>query len=102
MLTNISIEKYGDYVKRNGEWLSTARELYKIQEALRALSISEKKVKGSLILLSESKNAKGGGFIFSCTERKGLIRYKDIPELKTIDLEQFRGESVYSYKLEKK
>lgn len=49
--------------------------------------------------LSQGVDSKGGGYIFACTYRKGSVQYKDIPQLKGVNLEQFRGQEVETWKL---
>lgn len=91
-----------DYVpKEDNSWKQTAREWLDIQAQLQALQEREEALRGSLISMSGKSNSKGGGIKLSRTLRKGHIEYKNIPELKGVDLEKYRKESSESWRIGK-
>jgi Golgi nucleoside diphosphatase len=87
-------------IERGEKWITKAREYAMVKKSLKELQENERKLQAQLIELSEGVDSKGGGYIFTCTERKGSVQYKDIPELKGVNLEQFRGDSVNVWKIE--
>ena len=92
---------YSDHIKRGHEWIEVARELYEVQMLLKQYAAQEKKLKAHLQEMSEHKNAIGGGYKFTCIERNGTVNYKLIPELKEVDLDQYRGPGSESWQLRK-
>jgi hypothetical protein len=76
----------------------------KIQEAFKRLKVLKSEqdlIKAEIDSLKSliSKNAKHDklafeDMIFYKSKRKGSVKYREIPELKEVDLEEFRGESV--------
>ena len=80
-------------------WLETAQLLYQIQEQRKDLIKREAELKEQLIALSGDKTHSEGAYIFLKDIRKGSVQYKDIPELKSVDLEQYRSSLVTSWSL---
>lgn len=85
--------------QQSTEWILKAKELYRIREMRRNMEKMEEELMGQLKVLSGNQSARGGGLRFELTERKGQINYKIIPELKEVNLEQYRCEPVYVWKL---
>jgi hypothetical protein len=56
-------------------------------------------VSQELRVLSDNKSSMGGSFIYECTLRQGNVDYKSIPELKSINLEKYRKEESFVWKL---
>lgn len=54
-----------------------------------------------LATLSPKTSAQGGGVIFKRSYMKGAIDYKSIPELKEVDLEQYRKPSIEKLSIKK-
>ena len=92
---------YSDHIKRGAEWIEIARQYYEVQMQLKALSAQDKVLKAKIKELSDNKNAIGGGFRWTSIERNGLVNYKLIPELKEVDLDEYRGEGSQSWQLRK-
>ena len=89
-------------VKRSGEWVVYALELYEVQCEIKRLGELADVVKDELIRLSERVDSKCNGFEFKFLSRPGSVKYKDIPELKDVDLDPYRGNTVSFWKLLKK
>jgi len=87
------------FIKREGIWVDKAKELFSIQEKKRQLEKLEEILKKELVSLSGEVNSQGGGFIFETYNRLGSIEYKDIPELKAVNLERYRKPDVLCWKL---
>lgn len=97
----VTVSILDDHVHRKSEWISVARELYKLRQTRKELVIQEAKLADNLKALSENKNAKGGGFAFTCCRRKGAVDYSKVKELAGVDLEPYRKGSVVAWKISK-
>lgn len=87
-----------DFKKRkDDEWITLAEEWRSIHSQLDTLTTREKEIRKQLIDLSNNESCIGGGIRFKRSEGKGRIAYAKIPELKNIDLEQYRGKPIIKY-----
>jgi len=59
----------------------------------------EETFRKNLIALSDGKNCKGNGIKLTKYARKGAVQYAKIPELEKVDLEQYRGKTIESYRI---
>ncbi len=83
------------YIERGGDWISTATQLAKIRAQIKELESQEKFLTLELKSLSEGACSKGGGFVWSCIVRKGSVDYSSVPQLRGVDLEQYRKVSWF-------
>jgi len=83
-----------DFIKRTKDWGNVAREAYKAQKKRKEYEEIEKNLLKKLKELSEFESSEANGFRFQKTERKGVIKYSAIPELKDIDLELDRSDTT--------
>jgi len=83
------------------KWISKAEKLYDIKSQIKNLYEKADLLMEELKELSNNKSAFGGNFLFMLSFRKGGIDYEVIPELKQVDLEQYRKEQVAMWKLDK-
>lgn len=103
-------EFYNDYLKqiKNPDEhlvdLIQTKEAVELANAYRAFKedMAQAKVfmddaKSQLIELADGKKTNISGVLVYPIERKGTINYKKIPELKDVDLEQYRGNSSTSW-----
>jgi len=97
----VTVSIMDDHTQRKSDWISIARQLYKLKQTRKELVKQEGKLQEELKVLSEDKNAKGGGFAFTCFMRKGSVEYAKVKELEGIDLEPYRKGSVLMWKLSK-
>lgn len=97
----VTVSVLDDHVHRKSDWITIARQLYKLKQTRKELVKQEAKLKEELELLSENKNAKGGGFAFTCFMRRGAVDYSNVKELEGVDLEPYRKGSVAMWKLSK-
>ena len=81
----------GDYIEREDDiWVQCARNLVDVQSKIKALQEEEEALRNQLIFLSDGNNAKGGGISLCQFFRRGSVDYSKIPELKGVDLDQYR------------
>jgi putative phage-type endonuclease len=94
-----------DYVEReDGLWDAAAYELLMLDKELEAYEDLKKKrdtIRDRLIELANGRNTRGGGVKLTQSFPKGRINYETIPELKLVDLEQYREPSKERWTLSK-
>ena len=83
-------------------WSEAAVELYNLKLKIKELEVKEAELTKTLIELSGDETREDEEFEFKRVPTKGSIDYKVIPELKAIDLEQYRKESRISWRLVRK
>ena len=81
------------------EFLSYAKELLDIQEKLYDLNMKRRYVEKVLREKLDNKTYEACGYKYETTGRVGAVIYEDIPELKSVDLEQYRGAPVNVWRL---
>lgn len=86
-------------VKTDQSWCEAASEWNLISRQLKELEAKEKAAKESLVAMSSNQNCIGAGVKLSRVLRKGNVDYSAIPELKSLDLENYRKKSSVYYKL---
>lgn len=91
---------------RGNDWVELAKRLYEVTQEKKLLMLSERKLIDDLKAMSDHKSSAGGDplngdFKFEITERLGVVNYKIVPELRGLDLEQYRKEGSESWKLSK-
>lgn len=89
------------YVERNEAWVQKAREIEQIKQLLTKYAIIEEKLVEELKALSGYEPAKGGGYILSSYIKRGNVDYSQIPELKYVELEDYRKPSIIVWRLDK-
>ena len=95
------LEKLYNCAPQDKEWIAIAREAFELSQQRKYYAAKEKELLDNLKALSDYKNAVGGEYMFIGIERKGTVNYSVIPQLQTIDLEEYRKEPVVSWKLSK-
>lgn len=89
-----------DYIERNDTlWTDCAMRWKSVTEAIKQLEKEEEELRKQLVFLSGESNTKGGGISLCQVQRKGNVDYTKIPELKGIDLDKYRKESITSWRL---
>ncbi len=89
-----------DYIQRNdNEWAYYSEQYIDIKSEIRKLERQQEKIKNKLIHLSGESNSKGGGISVSKITRKGNIEYSIVPELKEVNLEQYRKDDYFFWKI---
>lgn len=75
-------------------WRNLTNEYVKLDQIEKDSSKRKDEIKELLLEISGAENAKGNGIILTKVERKGMINYQNIPELKQMDLEKYRKPST--------
>jgi putative phage-type endonuclease len=87
-----------DVVERDdADWMCTAKEWKDVHAQMDVLKVKEKELREELIELADNQSSSGGGVRLKRSEGKGRISYSKIPELKDVDLENFRGKPIVKY-----
>lgn len=86
---------------QNSFWMSLAERYNELQSNRKRIELEEKRVKEEMISLQNNQPFQSGRYALDMVVRKGSVNYKDIPELKGIDLESYRGEEVTSWVFKK-
>lgn len=87
---------------RMDKWQKMADKVFEAQNNRKYWGEVEAQLKSELIEYSGSQPFEGKTYKLDWIERLGSVQYKNIPELKTIDLDQYRGASSVMWKLVKK
>ena len=80
-------------------FISHAKELITIKEKIKYLQQEEKRVTQDLKDICHNESFSCEGYTFEKIERAGLIQYKDIPQLDSVNLELYRSEPIESWKI---
>lgn len=82
-------------------WLVINEQLSQLEKQVSQLEKQEKEMRESLLAMCQGENCIGHGISVAKSMRKGNIDYSAIQELKNIDLEQYRKESIELWKITK-
>lgn len=85
----------------NTLWTETAQKLYDVKLMRKHYEELESHYLNQLKELSDNKEIRTPEFEFKSIERPGSVDYKQIPELKNVDLNKYRKENIYSWVLKK-
>ncbi len=89
-----------DYQIKNDQEFLEACEQYKlVKKELKLLEQFEQELRQKLVKASCGQNTIGGGLKISKSIRRGLVDYKIIPELESINLDMFRSDPVVSWRI---
>lgn len=89
-----------DYVERNDTtWQQCASRWKALTEQIKALETEEESLRKQLVFLSGESNTKGAGISMCKVIRSGAVDYSKIPELKNIDLNQYRKDPINSWRI---
>ena len=80
-------------------WLETASDLLEIQNKIKYLKAKQQIQANKLKELSDNNGVSLEGYKYEPIKRKGVVQYKEIPELMAVDLDQYRGDDITSWKL---
>ena len=83
----------------SGGWQNAAQRVLDIQEKMSFLVNAKNEAMKELIELSDGVSSFGNGYTFEQIQREGSVDYKAIPELKGVDLNKYRKESINYWKL---
>ncbi|MDX1532812.1 MAG: hypothetical protein R3230_01245 [Nitrosopumilaceae archaeon] len=91
MTTQLSSEEF--------EWDYLSEQWKEISKQLNTLKEKEAFYREKLIAMCNGQTTQGNGIKVQKITRKGSVDYKEIPELKGVDIEIYRKESVISWKI---
>jgi putative phage-type endonuclease len=92
-----------DFIERwDSEWQDLATQWATIQQQMKIYQDQEEELRKRLILISGGMNTTGCGLRLTKVVRKGSVDYKSIPELKNVDLDQYRKEPSLSFRIGEK
>lgn len=95
MLTGIPPKKEEKYKRMDSPvWNDIAAEYTKQDNIEKEAAKRKEELKDMLLQMSNMENARGNGIVLQKIERKGIIDYKNIPEIKQMDLEKHRKPST--------
>lgn len=88
------------YKKKDDDaWLNAAKQLKETRSQIKFLQSLEEMIEKDLIEQSNGCDTMGGGIKLSQEIRKGSVDYKNIHELKDIDLDEYRKPSTRYWKI---
>lgn len=89
-----------DVIQRTDtNWIRLSSKLLEVESEIERLSETQKSLRKELFNLCDNKNTVGGGICVSKVYRKGNIDYSQIPELKGVNLEQYRKPPISFMKI---
>jgi putative phage-type endonuclease len=89
-----------DYVEKSDEeWTQLSSSWLECNRQLEFYKEEEERIRERLIELSDKNNCRGGGIMLSRVVRKGNVDYKAVPELKTVNLDAYRKQSIEMWRL---
>lgn len=93
---------YSQHVRRRKkEWSVLAAKLFQTRELKKHYTSLEQDLSKQLQELSDYVSSMDNEYVFTATERMGSINYSLIPQLKELDLEQYRKEATTSWSIKK-
>lgn len=75
-------------------WLSISEEYKHHDRQIKILEKRKEELRDYLVQIAQEENAFGNGITLTKIERKGIIPYANIPEVKQMDLEKYRKPST--------
>jgi putative phage-type endonuclease len=91
-----------DLRAQSKEWIAKAQEVFELGEKAAEYKKLYDEGKKELEEMCAGESAKGGGVYFKKSTRIGGVVYKNVPQLIGVDLDQYRGKPVESWRLSKK
>lgn len=89
-----------EYIERNDDlWKKCASNWIFINSQIKEMQETEEELRKQLVFLSGESNSKGGGISLCRIQRKGNVDYAKIPELKGIDLDKYRKDSISTWRI---
>lgn len=83
----------------DSEWEQAAEEYRAILASLNYLENRAELLRKNLISLSDDQSSQGFGLKLTKYVKQGSIQYKDIPELKDVDLNQYRSKPTVCWRV---
>lgn len=88
------------YIERSDElWNIYANQWKEVTQQMKDLEKLEKELRNEIIYLSGELNSKGAGISLCQIQRKGNVDYSKIPELKNVNLDDYRKDSINTWRI---
>jgi hypothetical protein len=88
-------------VSKKERWFQLAQRVHEIREMTTLYEEERDQLMTELKELSDNKSLAYKGFFLVRSMAKGRVAYKDIPQLKGVNLDLYRGNPVESWRLTK-
>jgi putative phage-type endonuclease len=89
-----------DYeVREDEQWKLVADEWLSVHASLKSLEEKEEALRQQLLHLSKDRNTKGAGIMLTKYACKGRVDYDAVPELKNVNLNQYRKASCQKWRI---
>ena len=104
----IEINKQSDFeyyfieqpdLREDDDWIKLAIEHKQLKEEVKWREKRLEQIREGLLGMSTAANSIGGGIRVERCVRKGAIKYSAIPELRGVDLDQYRDDPTEYYKI---
>lgn len=90
----------GDYKEMQSQgWNDLSEKYISLDREIKAKEEMKEVIRKQLIKLAADENCRGNGLRLQKTVTKGRVEYGDIPELKGVDLDPYRKEPIYSWRI---
>lgn len=88
-----------DFIKKDSkEWRLYAEVWKQTKAEIKLLEAKEECLREELIKMCDGQSSQGNGVRISRTISKGRVNFSNIPELKEIDLEKYRGKNIDTWR----
>ena len=88
-----------DFIKKdNDDWYKHTEIWKNTKRQIKILEAKEEALRHELIAMCDGQSSQGNGVRISKTITKGRVDYSNIEALKEIDLEQYRGKNITSFR----
>lgn len=83
------------------DWNRVSAEWLDIRNQIEALEKKEQNYRETLITMANQESAQGSGIRLRKTTRQGNVDYSKVPQLKGVDLDQYRKPETTSFRIER-
>jgi putative phage-type endonuclease len=89
-----------DYqIKSDDLWMELSEQWKNANALLKEYTAKEKGLREHLISMAQDTNCKGNGVLLNKIIRKGMVDYASIPELKNVNVENYRKDKITSWRI---
>lgn len=88
-------------ISKKERWLQLAERVYEIKQLTKIYEEERDALMTELKELSDNKSYAYKGYFLVRSMAKGRVQYEEIPELKGVDLDKYRGKQIESWRITK-
>lgn len=81
------------------EFVNIAKELLEVQSKIKFLKVKAQELGTNLKSICNNETTSANGYTYQMIERKGTVKYSAIPELKDLNLDNYRSDPIITWKL---